>query len=41
MEVFNNRQRSGYEEISSYSPKFYRQIKEMDAVYRFAGMNAD
>lgn len=41
MEVFNNRQRSGYEEISSYSPKFYRQIKEMDAVYRFAGWTAD
>lgn len=41
MEVFNNRQRGGYEEISSYGPKFWRQIKEMDAIYRFAGWTAD
>ena len=41
MEVFNNRQRGGYEEISSYGPKFYRQVKEMDAIYRFAGWTAD
>ena len=37
MLVFNNQQRSGYEEISSYSPRYYRSIKEMDAVFRLAG----
>ena len=34
MIVFNNQQRSGYEEIASYSPRFYRGIKEMDAIFR-------
>ena len=37
MLVFNNQQRSGYEEIASYSPRYYRSIKEMDAVFRLAG----
>lgn len=37
MLVFNNQQRSGYEEIASYSPRYYRGIKEMDAVFRLAG----
>ena len=41
MLVFNNQQRSGYEEIASYSPRFYRSIKEMDAVFRFAGFTLD
>lgn len=41
MEVFHNQQRSGYEEIASYGPQLYTQIKEMDAVYRFAGWSAD
>ena len=41
MLVFNNQQRNGYEEISSYGPMFYRDIKEMDAIYRFAGWTCD
>jgi len=41
MQVFNNQQRSGYEEISSYSPNYYRHIREMDAVFRFAGWLTD
>lgn len=41
MVVFNNQQRSGYEEIVSYSPRFYTKIKEMDAIFRFAGWTID
>lgn len=41
MEVFYNQARSGYEELVSYGPKFYPQIKEMDAIYRFAGWTLD
>lgn len=41
MLVFNNQQRSGYEEITSYGPGFYRDIKEMDAIYRFGGWTCD
>lgn len=41
MLVFNNQQRTGYEEIVSYGPCFYQQIKEMDAIYRFAGWTSD
>ena len=41
MLVFNNQQRSGYEEIVSYSPRYYGRIKEMDAVFRLAGMFID
>lgn len=41
MLVFNNQQRSGYEEIASYSPYYYRSIKEMDAVFRLAGWLVD
>ena len=41
MLVFNNQQRSGYEEIVSYSPRYYRSIKEMDAVFRLAGWIID
>lgn len=41
MLVFNNQQRSGYEEIVSYSPRYYGSIKEMDAVFRLAGMFID
>lgn len=41
MEMFNNQERSGYEEIVSYGPKFYTNIKEMDAIYRFAGWTLD
>lgn len=41
MLVFNNQQRSGYEEIASYSPKFYKSIKEMNAVFRLAGFTLD
>lgn len=41
MLVFNNQQRCGYEEIISYGPRFYRSIKEMDAVFRLAGFTLD
>lgn len=41
MNVFNNQQRSGYEEIASYSPRYYRRIKEMDAVFRLSGHFTD
>lgn len=41
MLVFNNQQRSGYEEIVSYSPCYYKNIKEMDAVFRLAGWLTD
>lgn len=41
MQVFNNQQQSGYEEIVAYSPKYYQQIKEMDAVFQFAGWTLD
>ena len=41
MLVFNNQQRSGYEEIASNSPRYYRSIKEMDAVFRLAGWLID
>ena len=41
MLIFNNQQRSGYEEILSYSPEYYKQIREMDAIFRFAGYTVD
>ena len=41
MEVFNNQQRSGYEEIASYGPKWWTEFREMDANYRFAGWTLD
>lgn len=41
MLVFNNQQRSGYEEVASYSPRYYKNIKEMDAVFRMAGWLID
>lgn len=41
MLVFNNQQQSGYEEIASYSPRYYRSIREMDAVFRLAGWLID
>lgn len=41
MLVFNNQQQNGYEEIASYSPRYYRSIKEMDAVFRLAGWIID
>lgn len=39
--IFNNQQRSGYEELFSYGPRFYKDIKEMDAIYRLAGATLD
>lgn len=39
--VFNNQQRSGYDEMLSYSPNFYKQIREMDVNFRFAGSTLD
>ena len=41
MLVFNTQQQSGYKEIASYSPRYYRSIKEMDAVFRLAGWIVD
>lgn len=41
MSVFNNDTRSGYEEIKSYYPTYYFDVKEMDANFRFAGWLAD
>lgn len=41
MNVFQNQQKTGYEEMVSYGPRFYPQIKEMDAIYRFAGWTVD
>ena len=41
MEIFNNQQRSGYEEIVSYGPKWWTEFREMDANYRFAGWTLD
>ena len=29
MEIFNNQQRSGYEEIVSYGPKWWTEFREM------------
>lgn len=41
MEVFNNQERSGYQEIVSYGPKWWTEYREMDAVYRYAGWTLD
>lgn len=41
MLIFNNMQRSGYEEIVSAVPGFLPEIKEMDAVFHFAGWTLD
>lgn len=39
--VFYNQQRSGYEELLSYGPLFYKELLEMDTNYRFAGATLD
>lgn len=39
--VFYNQERSGYEELVSYGPYFYKDILEMDANYQFAGKTLD
>lgn len=41
MDVFNNREIPGYEELVSYGPSWWAEYKEMDAVYRFAGWTLD
>lgn len=41
MSVFNNDVRSGYEEIKSYYPTYYFDVKEMDANFKFSGWLAD
>lgn len=41
MSVFNNDVRSGYEEIKSYYPTYYFDVKEMDANFKFAGWLTD
>ena len=40
-DIFGNLERSGYEEIASYGPPFLTELKEMDAVFRFAGFLTD
>lgn len=40
-DIFGNLERSGYEEIASYGPPFLTELKEMDAVFRFAGRLTD
>lgn len=40
-DIFYNRQRSGYEELFSYMPKYYRQILEMRANISFAGYTVE
>lgn len=41
MDIFNNHQLSGYEELKSYGPRYYDNIAEMDANYKFAGYTVD
>lgn len=41
MNLFNNQERSGYEEIVSYGPRWWTEYREMDANYRFAGWTLD
>lgn len=40
-QVFYNQGRSGYDELISYGPYFYKDILEMDVNYRFAGKTLD
>jgi len=41
LNVFNNQQRSGYDEIVSYSPRYWLDIREMVAIWKFAGWTVD
>lgn len=41
MEIFYNSSAPGYEEISSYGPKWWTEYREMDAVYMFEGWLLD
>lgn len=41
MEIFNNSERSGYEEIVASGPKWWTEYREMDAVYRYEGWLLD
>lgn len=41
MDVFNNREIPGYEELVSYGPSWWTEYREMDAIYRFAGWTLD
>ena len=38
---FDNFSQTGYEELSGWTPTFYRDIKEADANLRFAGATKD
>lgn len=40
-DIFCNRQRSGYEEVFSYGPYFFKDIKDLDASLKFAGLTLD
>lgn len=40
-DVFYNRQRSNFEEIQSYQPRYYRGIREMVAINKFGGYTLD
>lgn len=39
--LFNNEQRSGYEELLSYYPIFYKDIREMNAILHISGSMLD
>lgn len=39
--LFNNEQRSGYEELLSYYPIFYKDIREMNAILHICGRMLD
>ena len=40
-DVFYNREHSGKEELDSYLPKYWRDIREMEANNTFAGYTLD
>lgn len=40
-DIFYNRQKSGYDELVSYQPKYYQNIFEMQAINQFGGLTTD
>jgi hypothetical protein len=40
-DIFYNRQRSGFEELTSYQPLWWADILEMKANNKFAGLTLD
>ena len=41
MSIFKNDTRSGYDEVVSYSPRYYKGFKEMNTNFIFAGWTLD